>query len=416
MKQNKTIKVFLTLALTLTMCMSSLTTVFAAGGSIYGTEENPAQAAITKMLQMPEGTITPAADFTFAFAKKSVDGNTADADLATMPEITDKTISYTSADVGTTTAGLKSVPKETDNIFDTLTWPHAGVYTYTITETADTYTASTGETMTYSGGEYDITVYVENGTNGNLYIGAIGTTIEIKDNSGQTEGDKVDPTPGADGEYSKLIFTNTYTKNNGGTDPVDDSVLSISKMVAGDMADQSKYFVYDLTVTQAATLPDTTTYKVYVVEGNTVLTTIPTANYSGTVSNDGTYDYIQVTAGTPVTVNLKHNQRLSFTDAAVGTSYVAVEAAAADYTPSVSIVVNGGTPNTVNGTINTSLSTNTQLIGEAANSADFTNTYKEVTPTGISLNNLPFLMMIVLAAGALTAFVVVKFRKKDYSK
>lgn len=417
--KKKMIRTLFALAFTLILCVGSLTTVQAAGDLITGLKESHAKAAITKMLQMPEGTTTPTANFIFKIAKKSVDGSTAASDLAAMPEITDKTVSFTAADAGTATNGLKSIPKETPDILSGITWPHAGVYTYTVTENINTYTTQTGETMAYSGGRYDLTVYVENDIGG-LFIGAMSTTITAADNSSQTVGDKVNPTPGgsgAAGDYSKLIFTNTFVKNTGSTPPGTNNALSISNTVAGKYSNQTKYFDYNLTVTQAATLPNTTTYKVYVVDGSTVLATIPAANYTGTKQNDGTYDYIEVTAGMPVTASLKHGQRLSISEAAVGTIYVIVEAAIVNYTPEVSIVVGNGTPVVLNGTLNTSLSTGARMIGEGTNSADFTNTYDiTINPTGISLNNLPFIMMIILAAGVLITFAVVKFRKNSYNK
>ena len=412
-KSNRFIKTLLTLALAAVLSLGSLTTAFAAGVPIYGTEANPAQAAITKMLQMPEGTTTPAADFTFVVAKKSMNGSTAAADLALMPAIAGQTVSFTSTNAGTTdAAGLKSVPKE---VTIPTNFTAAGVYAYTITETSGTYTIANAfnEQMTYSGGSYDITFYVENGTGG-PYVQAIATTIVLTDNPGQTAADKVDATPGGTGvagDYSKLIFTNTYIKNTGGANPTD-SVLSISKAVAGAYADQTKYFTYDLTVTRAATLPAGTVYKAYVLDGaNTVVTSTNHAAAASIKTDAGSRPYIEVVSGTPITVNLKHGEKLSFTDAAVGTKYVAAEQAAADYTPTAALVVNGTALN-LSGTVGTSLSTAERLIGEAANSAAFTNTFKSVTPTGIALDNLPFIMIIVLAAGVFAAFIVAKSRKR----
>ncbi|MDR1068034.1 MAG: hypothetical protein LBL36_02165, partial [Clostridiales Family XIII bacterium] len=59
------------------------------------------------------------------------------------------------------------------------------------------------------------------------------------------------------------------------------------------------------------------------------------------------------------------------------------------------------------------LSTGDQLVREAASGAAFTNTYDITTPTGIILNNLPFVGLIVLAMAALGAFIAVKSRKRN---
>jgi len=413
MKQKKTIRALLTLSLALILCIGNLTTAFAA---------NPPskEAAITKILQMPEGTTTPAAEFTFDIAAKSVDGVAATdpASPTNMPGIANKTIEFAATDTGSTTDGLKSVVEEV-NVFASVVWPHAGVYVYTITETADTYDTVNGETMTYSSGQYEVTVYVANGEDG-LYVDEIITTIKGKDTDEQTVGGKVVTIPGGgdDYDYSQMIFTNTYTKTNGKPDlpdPNTDGVLSISKTVAGNMGDKTKYFSYTLTITQAATLPNTTTYMAYVLDENDAVVT-DTANYAGTIVTDGNGNkFFKLNAGAN-TVNLKHGQRVVLTDAVVGTSYVALEAAAANYTPTAVIVANGVSSNK-GSTLNTALSTDTQLVGEAANSAAYTNTYAVTIPTtGISISNLPFIMMIIFAVGALAAFVVVKSRKNSCSK
>jgi hypothetical protein len=99
----------------------------------------------------------------------------------------------------------------------------------------------------------------------------------------------------------------------------------------------------------------------------------------------------------------------------IGAGYTVTEAATVDYTPSVDLTVNGVGPTTTNGTVNTLLGVgdpNPVLIGENANSAAFTNTYKTVTPTGLDVDDLPFILMLVLVAGAAVAFVAVKYRRR----
>lgn len=415
--KTKSFRMVMALALAVMLCLGSMPSVFAAGDPITGTESDPAKAAITKNLQMPEGTTTPAATFIFKITAKTVDGVT--ATTTNMPAIADKTVTFAATDAGTTTGDVKSVKKETtDDIFKGVTWPHAGEYTYTITEQSGTYTTAAGETMTYSGGSYDVTVYVANGTSG-LYVAAIGAKIVVTDNPGQTGGDKVDPTPGGDplvtGDSSKLIFTNTYIKTivdpRDPTDPTDpgdpddptnpdNQGISISKTVAGNYGDKTKGFTFNVTVTKNS-LVTAHTYTAYLMEGNTVVT--------DSSANPISYTF---TPGTAQEVTLTDGQRLVCIGVEVGTRYVAVESAATGYTPSMSIVTAGGTPVVTGGTVSTLLSTGSQLAGDGANSADFTNTYNDVTPTGIIINNLPFILMIVLAAGAFVAFVVVKSRKR----
>jgi len=409
-KKSKTLRAFLTLALALVLCLSTITTAFAAPGPITGgTELVPAQAVITKALQMPEGTVTPAETFTFTFAKKDLDGLSTTTALADMPAITSKTAAFTATDTGTTASSVKTVSKETASLFAGVIWPHAGVYTYTVTETAGT-TAG----MSYSQASYDISVYVANGTtSGSLYVAAIGTSI-VKTDNGTAGSGKTDPTASTtiSGASSAMMFTNTYIQTPTVVDPTLGDALSVSKTVAGTYGNQQMYFPFTVSLTQAMFVPGTPAYKVYVMEGTTVATTAANATISGT----DTYGaYINVTAGTPITINLKHGQRLAFMGLPTGTTYSVTEAAAADYTPSASVVVNGGAPAVTNGTVSTALSIGSPtaiIIGANSNSAAYTNTYKNVTPTGISLNNLPFIMMIGLAVIALAAYIVVKSRKR----
>lgn len=424
MKKSSFMKRILSLAFAVVICLGSATVALAAGSPITGTESDPAQAAINKMLEMPEGTTTPAAQFKFDVVKKSLDESTEVADLADMPAIGTITIDFSS---GTTelpvASGVKTVYKESANMFAGVTWPHAGVYTYTVTEQTNTYSPATGETMSYSSGTYDISVYVENGASG-PYIAAIGTLVVTPGDPGQTGGDKVDPRPGGDplvtGDYSKMIFTNTYTKQKNGTGP-SDGLLSISKAVAGTMANKEKYFEFNLTLNKPALVTGNPVHKVFVINSttNAVETTAENIVSGGTLKTDSTHgDYIEITAGTPVSFKLKDNQTLSFMDIYVGTTYTAIEAADSDYKPSVTITVNGGTPTTISpGTVNTQLSTETRTVGDSGtNSAAFINTRETVTPTGISMDNLPFILILVLAAGTFVAFIVVKARKKAGSR
>lgn len=51
-----------------------------------------------------------------------------------------------------------------------------------------------------------------------------------------------------------------------------------------------------------------------------------------------------------------------------------------------------------------------------ANAADVTNTYdddKDETKTGITMNNLPFIVLALVALGGLVAYVVVRRRNAD---
>lgn len=410
------------MALAVVMCMGTVISSFAAGDPIFGTEAAPAAAAITKNLIMPEGTTTPAATFTFQFSPVSVDDRTTSDDLNTMPAVGPTTLAFSTSDTGTVSAGAKNILKQSGDVLSGVTFPHAGVYVYKIDENPSVtgYTPGDNESYVFSPAQYTLTVYVKNGVNG-LYVAAVASSISVNDSSNQTSdpGDKVDPTPqpgdpNITGNYSKIIFTNTYSKTAGGVDPTDPNnhVLTIGKAVSGDYADRTKYFAFQITATQPGVVQGSATYKAYVLDsGNNVVTSEDNASNLQTDVND--YSYIEFTSGVTETVNLKHDQKLVFTDLHIGANYVAVESAVEHYTASAMVVENGVGPiQYFNSIENLPLSTSTKLIGENENSAAFTNTYRTITPTGVIINNLPFVMILILAAGAFAAFVVIKSRKK----
>jgi len=420
-------KIFMVLAIVLTLCFASTSVVFAAGpgldknGALNGTEQDPAQASITKIFQMPIGTDTPAATFSFKAEIQSVDEDSSSAATAMAPVFTDLTVSFAANEAGTldTTTNIITLKKETGDILGGADWPHAGVYVYKITESvADSYQAAdpNHESLTYSGGEYTLTVYVVNGTNG-LYVATITDTVAVPDNSDQTAGDKVDPTPGGNDEtgtgFSDMVFTNTYVKTNGSEDPKDpdptdnnDSTLSISKTVTGALGDKNKLFDFSITLTPPSLLADVPDfYNAYVVD-----TTVTPNTVSPTP--------IEVSTSAATPFQLKDGQKLVFVDTPVGTSYTVTETGADQYTPSYIITTKNVAEASVTGNVGQDLSISpVKFVGEAvkdaeANKAAFTNNRDMTAPTGITMNNLPFVVLIALVIGAIVAFIAVKSRKR----
>lgn len=427
MLKNTKIRTMFALVLALILCFSGATTAFAQspneeGAIVAENEDNPVQATITKNFRMPFDTTTPDATFQFQAQPVSVDGRTGEADLATMPGLNPAalTVSFTAADKDLTnpTGGILNVQKETGDLFDNVTFPHAGIFVYELTETHNTNPAIDGDAhdmLYYSQANYILTVYVANKADGSgTYVYAVGARV-ITDDLGEPAEGKVDPTPGGDGEdffFSRMVFANDYVKTEGPVDPetpdpVNESTLDVSKAVAGDFADTTQYFDFTMTLAVPELVRDVPAYyKAYVVEDGVVIDPANNA-VAGLLGADGTY--IQISTSGPTAFALKHGQKLVFVDTPVGTVYTATEMAATHYTTTVTVVTGGGTGITLDG-----LATGEQLIGETANSAGFINTRDSVTPTGLNLNNLPFIGLILLAAGALVTFVAVKVRKRSY--
>lgn len=422
------------IALAVIMCIGTAASAFAAGDPILGTPAAPAQAAITKKLIMPEGTTTPGATFTFQFNKVTVDDSDDSVELDKMPDIPNAVLSFDSSDAGNTdnASHTKTILKQTNDLLTTgdKPFPHAGVYVYHVTEIPSVtgYTPGANEHYEYSLAEYDLSVYVkEDPGTGNLYVAAVGTVItEIDSSNGSSNvNDKVDATPKSGdpnitGEYSKMIFTNIYSKTAGGTDPENtaDSALNISKVVANDYADKSKYFAFNVDVAELASILNpagsSVTYRAYVIESSTGTIVTGTDNNTNLETDTANKQFIEITAGTPIVVNLKHDQSLVFTDLTVGAEFTVEEAAEPNYVATYMQTVNNGTPTAGNSNTaeNLACKTASALIGEGTNSVAFTNTYRTITPTGVIVNNLPYVMILILAAGSFMAFVVVKSRKK----
>ncbi|MCL1847732.1 MAG: hypothetical protein FWF91_07210 [Coriobacteriia bacterium] len=425
-------KLLASVVLTMLLSFGFMLPAFAAdsNGAIVGDETNPAEAAITKVLELPVGTSTPNASFEFLVTPVAVDGSTDKADLDKMPVIgTDGkvTIDLSAGTQEAVNGGVKQVSKESADLFENVKWTHTGVYTYRITEVKDTYTLSTSnpiEQMTYSDAEYDVTVFVSRAADGTLYVKYIGTVVVTPGAPGQEEGEKVDPTPGGDpdleGDYSKMIFTNNYLLINTPEkpDPITDGVLVISKAVAGgELADPGQYFDFDVTVFNPETVVDPTkTYKAYVVDAKGIVSAIPAGQApADTIKNDGANDYIEFTTAELAKIQLKDGQSLSFIDLPVGSSFTVMEIDPKNYTASYTLTIDGKSVETVTApAAGASLGLSKPVYtGEKENSTAFTNTYRDVTPMGIAVDNLPYLVLIGIALLGLAGFIAAKARKKS---
>lgn len=438
-------------ALALGLCLSLNGSVLAAqntnsDGAVVSDNETSVKAAITKVLEMGETTETPNATFTFHFEQQVGAAEMKDAKGTVIPvmqeavPIKDHSVSVNGKTGTDNSSGKKIVEVETGNFLEKATdnanYQHAGIYVYKVTETADTYniTEVTKEKMTYSKAEYTVYVYVANKADGTgVYIKGVGVLLS-KNDAGEVQnpgtGGKVDPTPNPDpntnGEIdtdnSKMKFTNQYLKTNGGGgDPTveNNRALQISKTVAGDLGDHTKYFDFSVTVTRPAIDTTTAAYKGYVIDktNNTVVTANENvADASVIKTDDAGRKYIEfdlTSGGTKVlAVKLKHNQELAFTDASVGTHFQAAEVQVTNYTPTLAVKVNNVT--VTNGV--TATDSGDKIVGEKReNSARFTNTYKDVTPTGIIMNNLSFVMMILVAVAAVAVTLVLRNKRRKLS-
>ena len=334
-----------------TMLLSMGTTVFAAGEPTAPDVNQSGRVPITKEFEMADGLKTPAATFKFTATSK-----TPDALPATIADV-----SFKEGQTGTL-KGEKYVLEGNTTISFTGNWKHAGEYVYTVTESKENPISN----VTYDTSSYTLRVYVINGTNG----------LEVEKITAQ----------GANGKTDKILFTNTYAKNN--------ATLTIEKNTEGDYADKTRKFDFEITFTKSPMSDQTT--------------------FTGTIGAQS----VEYTAGQTKTFKLADGEQLVFHNLPVGTTYVVRELAAPDgYKPSVTVVENRTT--TVNRTAaqeGDALDTlkeggKNNLVGENENKVTFTNTYKDVAVTGIVMNNLPFILLVAVAIVAFVSLAVIKRRR-----
>lgn len=365
------------------------------------TGETSAKVSINKVLNIAEGITTPEATFTFTFTPKtgtSSNGAPYETIDSSNGQITDKNVSYSGTDVLVT--GQTSIKKETGDIFREVNYTHAGEYVYTVAEKQNVgwkaiqKNGSPIDFMTYDNRNYEMHVIVKNKTTGGTYI----SSVYFKQVTPSVNG-KVKPSESGT-TYKYDLFTNIYRKNAGKiTDPnepnpnkpnvskVDPNAKSlvIKKVVSGATADKSKDFTFKLTFTKASTeTSQSITGKI------------------GETSKTFVY-------GQETTITLRHDQSLVFDTIPAGTRYKLVETGSQGYTASAAYKENGASKNQA-GTVSTNFTQDSILIGEKPNDNTITNSLPDVTPTGLLIDNLPFILMIGLG---LAGFVVLSKKRRQ---
>lgn len=379
MSMNKMFKKVLAVVAAGAMTMGMAMPTFAAD------EGKTTEAWITKTYNTEVGK---AEKFSFTAEQVKTGTGIIKTDAAvTMPEI-----SFTDTETGT-------ISKRSQITFPT--YPEAGKYEYTVTETqtADPAVANDEhKKMIMSLAEYTMDVYVTNGATGTEISNII--VNKAKDDEGQTTNGKVDI---GNTDTNSFNFTNTYVQEAGkdpnptNPDPTYDKFgsLNVSKKVVnanGTTTTPDDEFAFTATFA----FPKGTDAK--------TLGGIKDANGEDvTLAEGGTY-----------TFHLKANKNMKFTGVPVGTTITVKESAAKNYKGSAEITINGTKLTPVAATsYNTELTAvnNNEKLGQKQNTVAVTNTYNDVPVTGIIMNTLPYVLMIALCGVALIAFVGFKRRR-----
>ncbi len=376
--------------LALTLCTSTFTTIAHANPG----EAKPVNLQIKKVLNMPEtGVTTPNYEYKFVFTKHSL--NRDEGKKNELPDINTVNINGFAATMTTDADSAKAgrqVTKNSSNILDGVTFTKSGQYTYTVSEIAGDKSG-----MTYSKASYTVSIFVEK--KGENFIPTSVQIAKTMDDKGtpETSPTKQEYTPDGGTSKNNFVFNNNYDPKTGNDNPTGKEITDadkkgfvLKKEIAGATPNLDEAFKFNVTATKPkGSNSDATTFKYKIV------------------GQDGTAGAVETgTYGTAFDVTLKHGERVVFSDVLLGTTVKAEETVDGGYTKSIK------SGSKINGTVVTVDNLKTGLaIGDNAdgNSVVFVNTQQ--TATGIILNNLPFIA-IVLVAG-LGIFFFVKNRREE---
>lgn len=381
--------------------------------------ENPTTGHIvnfSKQLNIAQGLTAPE-DFTFTFESETPNAPAIAAQVIAMTDATDE-----DADGFILKNGAVD--------FDEVTFTTAGVYKYVITETA-----GTTEGMTYDGEQYEAYIYVKNGEDGELVV----DKVIVEKDDGQGGKVKVDvdtpetPEKNEDGTDNKgdegasgMIFENTFKKVANQTQvedpdaedptapyddpdtPVDERKASFvaSKTVDGDYGDKVHGWNFTLDIDASAT------------------------NFADNEYTLSVYKYDKTGKGTDITATYKDGftladgEQVAVYGAPVGTVCTIEEVLSNDdigepYAASLAVTEKGAEVaekavayNAENKGKDTEVAV---LAADGANKADYTNrnTEEDVTPTGILMQNAPYILVATLAAGGLVIYLAKRREEEE---
>lgn len=360
-------------ALAVTTCMTGMTAL--ADGPTEGTHAL-SEIMLTKNLSYPTGVNLPTEGLTFAFTASPTDEapekwnetgvvyeETGHADLNIASVTVDGDSSSTESS-GTTTS-TESLDSNVISLAEKSSFAHGGVYLYEITETQGENEDVTYDTST----KYYLTVYVK----------AEDNQID-KVTLRNADGTKIDT----------LTFNNSYAPGN--------LTLKVDKSVTGAYASHEDVFNFSITLNASAGVAAGT-------------------EYANVTLSDGatTTEEHKVVVGTAWTFTMKHGSSISISGLPAGMTYTVTETDTNKYTESYVVTAGGKAGGSTTGLEATgTVTTKDPSIQEDVtdlNKVSFTNSRTSSTPTtGIIMNNLPFILLVVVAVAGAITYVV--FRKR----
>lgn len=304
--------------------------------------EDDQDASFGKTYKLANPDTTSPAE-TFTF--KFSNGTVTDAAAGTVaPDIPDSSVYFAAGEA--TSAG------DTNNVavdLSAIDWPSVGIYTYDVTEVRGN-TAG----VTYSEQILKLKVTVAYDENTQTYYTAF-VTMSLADDNGDGETD-----------VKTGAFENTYSAGS----------LSVAKTVTGNMGDHSKYFAIKVTLTGEAGNTYAASYK---VTGGSKLVNGSDDSISSTIS-----------IGTPATFYLRHGETFTIENLPYGVTYEVTEE---NYT--------GDGYTTTH-----AFSDDAKEIDSASDTVTITNNKEATVDTGIVLDSLPYVLLLVLSIGGAVLFLL----------
>ncbi|MFV0399864.1 MAG: hypothetical protein ACK5LX_04495 [Oscillospiraceae bacterium] len=223
--------------------------------------------------------------------------------------------------------------------------------------------------------------------------------VQVKnDGSGLTAVNVAFQTADGTAKAANPVFVNHYSA---------DSDLTITNTVTGTYADLTRQFTYKLTLNAAGGVTTTDTYSAQITRKNGTVEAAFTVGYSANADIKLADGDVVVISGLPV-----------------GTTYALQQVGESTYKPAVNVTINAAAP--VNEAVSTdgasltigaagdgAVTLTTPIsIGKKTNIAAWANVYPDPpTPTGILIDTLPYLLLVLAGVGGLVAFIVVKRRR-----